>query len=89
MLELLNHWWREEDMPEEMLKARVVLIYKKGDTNKYANYRPISLLNTMYKLFAAVLQRRIAETLDTDLQETQYGFRRERCTEMPSTSLEG
>ncbi len=47
VLGILNMWWREENMPEEMLRARVVLLYKKGDTNKYANYRPIALLNTM------------------------------------------
>ena len=44
---LLNQWWNEEDIPEETLRARVVLIYKKGDTGKYENYRPISLLNAI------------------------------------------
>ena len=29
LLETLNIWWREENMPEEILKARVVLIFKK------------------------------------------------------------
>ncbi len=42
---ILNDWWREVEVPEEQLRARVVLIYKKGDTSKYENYRPISLLN--------------------------------------------
>ena len=45
-------------MSKETLKAKVVLIFKKGDTNKYENYRPISLLNSMYKLFASVLQKK-------------------------------
>ena len=53
---------------EEMLKARVVLIFKKGDTNKFENYRPISLLNTLYKILAVIIQRRIAQTLDKHLQ---------------------
>ena len=48
----------------EEFKARVVLIYKKGDTNKFENYRPISLRNTLYKVFATILQKRIAEKLD-------------------------
>jgi len=80
VLQILKKWWNNEDMPEEMLRARVVMIYKKGDTNKYANYRPISLLNSMYKLFATVLQKRIADKLDRQLQETQYGFRAKRGT---------
>ncbi len=61
---ILNDWWREEEVPEEQLRARVVLIYKKGDTSKYENYRPISPLNIIYKLFAAIIQRRIASKLD-------------------------
>ena len=77
---ILNDWWNEEEIPEEQLRARVVLIYKKGDTSKYENYRPISLLNIIYKLFAAIVQRRIASRLDKHLQKTQYGFRRKRGT---------
>ena len=69
ILALLTKLWNEEEVPEEELEARVVLIYKKGDTNKFENYRPISLLNTLYKLFAALLQRRISETLDEHLQK--------------------
>ena len=55
--ELLNKWWQEEDIPIDTLKARVVLIYKKGDTSKYENYRPISLLNAIYKNYAGIIQK--------------------------------
>jgi Holliday junction resolvase-like predicted endonuclease len=72
ILELLNTWWREENIEEADLRARVVLIFKKGDSNIFENYRPISLLNTLYKIFAAILQRRISKTLDRHLQKTQY-----------------
>ena len=67
LTELFEEWWKNESMPEEELRARVVLIFKKGDTNKFENYRPISLLNTFYKIFAAVLQRR---NTDKHLQNT-------------------
>ena len=55
---LFEDWWNHEDIDNEELKASVVLIYKKGDTNNFENYRPISLLNTLYKIFAAVLQKK-------------------------------
>ena len=55
--ELFTQWWNNEDIDTEKLKTRVVLIYKKGDTNKFENYRPISLLNTLYKIFAAILHK--------------------------------
>eukprot|EP00973_Karenia_brevis_P074432 10341164-Karenia_brevis.AAC.1 len=80
LTEVLNEWWTNEDMPEEALLARVVLIYKKGDTNMCENYRPISLLNTMYKIMAAILQQRIQKGAEESLQATQYGFRKKRST---------
>ena len=64
VLELLNEWWRNEAIPEEMLRSRIVLIFKKGNTSDLGNYRPISLLNSMYKMFTAVLQQRIANKTD-------------------------
>ena len=80
ILLVLNEWWENESLPMEALQARVVLIFKKGNANELGNYRPISLLNTMYKLFAAVIQRRMADKLDHHLQKTQFGFRKNRST---------
>ncbi len=77
---ILNEWWEREDIPEEHMRAIVVLLYRKGDASKYENYRPASLLSTLYKLFAAILQRSIAARLDKQLQNTQFGFRRNKGT---------
>ena len=62
VLNIINHWWEEEGFPRELLKARVVLMYKKGEASDLANYRPISLLNSIYKIYAAMLQKRMAAT---------------------------
>ena len=35
--EILNTWWNAEDIPMEMLRARVAFIFKKGDTSKFEN----------------------------------------------------
>ena len=40
------------DMPDEWLEANVVFLYKKGPTHDPVNYRPIALLNTLYKIVA-------------------------------------
>ena len=60
VLRILNDWWSNKYVPAEELKARVILIYKKGDKALIASYRPISLLNSLYKIYATILQRRLA-----------------------------
>ncbi|XP_045029421.1 uncharacterized protein LOC123472237 [Daphnia magna] len=42
--------------------SRTVPIYKKGDSSDYGNFRPISLLPTMYKIFSGILSSRIMST---------------------------
>ena len=67
-----------ENIPEEALLARVVLIYQKGDKNLCEDYRPISLLNTFYKIIAVAIQRRLEQGIEHLLHQTQYGFRKNR-----------
>ena len=78
--EIVKNWWNNEDMPKEETRARVVTIFKKGDTSNISNYRPISLLNSTYKIFTAILVERLADKLDKHLQKTQYGFRKNKST---------
>ena len=81
VLEILNKWWEGEEIEKEALRARVVHIYKKGNTSDLANYRPISLLNAMYKLLAAITHERLSTGIDKKLHKTQYGFRKAKSTQ--------
>ena len=84
LLRLFNSIFRSKQIPKDWKKALVVSIYKnKGLDTDPANYRPISLLNTLYKLYAAMLQKRLAADLDHKLRETQYGFRARKGTKDP------
>ena len=51
LLDLINNWWTERKAPQELFVARVVPIFKKGETDDAANYRPISLLSSVYKIY--------------------------------------
>ena len=73
-------WWEKRHIDEKYLRATVCLIYKKGNTSMLENYRPISLLNCLYKIFAAIVQKRMAAQIDAYLQKTQFGFRKDRST---------
>ena len=83
ILQLLNKIWDNELFPKELELAQVVTIYKKGDTTKASNYRPISLLNTIYKIYASLIQKRLAEQVEQKILKAQYGFRRKKSTSQP------
>ena len=80
VLNVINEWWSSETLPAEQLRARVVTIFKKGDTQNIANYRPVSLLNAIYKLYAAMIRKRLADIIDPHISKTQFGFRAHRST---------
>ena len=69
VLDLINAYWNGESNPIEYTQAQVILLFKKGDKTNLGNYRPISLLNTNYKILAAaILQTRLSTVLDKPLQ---------------------
>ena len=84
LLSLYNTAWQEGAVPQEWAEAIVVSIYKgKAADTDPSNYRPISLLNTIYKVYAAMLQSRMAATFDQKFRPSQYGFRAARGTVQP------
>ena len=70
-------------MPSEMELAEPVTLYKKGNVENPANYKPIALLHTLYKIYASLIQKRLCLGLDQRLCNTQYGFRKCRSTSQP------
>ena len=56
------------------------ILFKGGDSKKAKNYRPIGVMPILYKLFAVMLQKRLAPTLDAALTREQAGFRKNFST---------
>ena len=80
LLYVLNTWWDSGQGPTDITHARVASIYKKGNPAKQENYRPISLLCSLYKVMTAIIQTRLEHGIENEIQPTQYGFRRGRST---------
>ena len=84
LLDLYNKARSSGSGPETWTEATVVSIFKgKGTDTDPANYRPISLLNASYKIFAAMLKNRISVHCESKLRQTQFGFRPHRGTKHP------
>ena len=75
--DLVKAVWDMESLPATWKLAEIVPILKKGDPLDPCNYRPISLVNCVAKLLAAVVQARLEKVVcDLGLlTEEQAGFR--------------
>lgn len=49
-------------------------LYKKGDKRNIANYRPITLLNTDYKLMTKAMANKLSEIANSIIHQNQAGF---------------
>ena len=76
---LIRQIWKEESVPEDMVRGTFVMIYKnKGSHNDCSKYRMICLLPTAYKMLSTLLLRRMRAECEGFLDDDQAGFRRGR-----------
>ena len=75
--------------PNIFKTARVTPVYKRGSQNQISNYRPVSLLCNLSKVFESVLYKRLESyfRLKGFLLDEQYGFRKNKNTELAIFSL--
>ena len=69
--------------------AIVTPIFKADENNKFKNYRPISVLSCFSKLLEKLMYNRLISFIDKNqiLSKHQYGFRKNRSTELAIIEL--
>jgi len=72
--ELIKDVWRQEVMPKELTMTIICPIHKKGDEMDCQNYRVISLLSVIYKVFAKILTKRLSPYTEQIIGDYQCGF---------------
>ena len=79
---IINLSFTEGCFPQLLKLSEVCPIFKKKDKNKCENYRPISLLSNLSKLFERAMHTRIYEFLESHsvFSNLQFGFRKKHST---------
>ena len=67
-------------IPEIWEAGEIIALYKKHNPSKPENYRPIMLLDTMYKIYTRLIANRLYNAVEPYLRSTQFGFRKRRST---------
>ncbi|CAI5994550.1 unnamed protein product [Closterium sp. NIES-65] len=74
LMDLVRIFTGGEALPHTVSTAVTILLHKKGDKGDLGNYRPITLLSTVYKIIAKVMASRLKVVLHEVISEDQYGF---------------
>ncbi len=75
--------------PDKLKIAKIIHIHKKKDETLFTNYRPISLLPAISKIFEKVIFKQLYQFFQEKhmFYNAQYGFRNEHSTEFASLEL--
>ena len=86
---IINQMLTTRIFPNDFKLSKVIPLFKKGDFSLLINYRPISLLPTISKIFKRVIHDQIYEYFKKFnlLAEQQYGFRKQHSTEYAAVKL--
>ncbi len=75
--------------PESLKIAKVIPVYKNGYVGSVANYRPISLLPLLNKIFEKLLYIRLNNILESCniISQNQIGYRKAKDTQRATLNL--
>ena len=82
ILKLFNAILESGIFPSQWAIGEIVPVFKKGNINEPSNYRPISLISSLGKLFTYCVNEkmnRFAEKYSI-ISENQFGFRKDKST---------
>ena len=82
LCDLFNSILNSEYFPDQWPEGIIVTVHKKGDVSNVENYRGITLVSCMSKLFTSILNKRITVLCDkfNIISDAQFGFRKGRST---------
>ena len=88
---LINQSLRTGIFPDALKIAKVIPLFKKEDQHVFDNYRPISLLPCISKIFEKVVYTQLFDYFDKNklFVKHQHGFRKQHSTESAGLEFVG
>ena len=79
----INSFLKESTFPDELKQSEVIPVYKKLDPLQKENYRPVSLLPHISKVFERVIYNQINSFMETKISKCVTAFRKPNDTQHP------
>jgi hypothetical protein len=86
---LVNLSLSQGNFPDELKIAKVIPLFKANDPTHITNYRPVSVLPVLSKLFERIMYVRLLKFINSNnlLYQYQFGFRKNHSTLLALTVL--
>jgi hypothetical protein len=86
---IINQCFSKGIFPNSLKIAKVIPFYKKNQNYLFDNYRPVSILPSISKVFEKIMHTQIYDYLNENklLYVSQYGFRALHSTELATLEL--
>ena len=86
---MINQMIHNGIFPEKLKIAKITPIFKKNENFLFENYRPISLLPSISKIFERIIFNQLHNYFETNnlYYNSQYGFRQKHSTELALLEL--
>ena len=77
----INTCIRKGEFPDKLKTADITPVFKKGDKHEKSNYRPVSILPILSKVYEKCLYKQIENYMENILSNFQCGFRKDFNTQ--------
>lgn len=86
---LFNRCLNDSSIPEEWKTSFITPVFKKGAKSNLDNYRPISVVSPISKVFESIIGKQLRSSLEDEgiLNPSQFGFRENRSCELALNTM--
>uniref|UniRef100_A0A1Y1M0F5 Reverse transcriptase domain-containing protein n=2 Tax=Photinus pyralis TaxID=7054 RepID=A0A1Y1M0F5_PHOPY len=81
LTKIFNKAWTTGKVPEDWKLGIIIPLFKKGDSRDCSNYRGITILSVVSKVYEHIMEARLRTQIEEQLADTQSGFRKGRSVQ--------